>query len=133
MKDRFAPVTLETAYLYNDKTKKKAYYAFPIKQQTMHIQYWKDMLGEAGFKETDIPRHLEGVLVVLVRQGRSPAIRKATGQRLYGIGFPMGVDSTDSFQSFLSWVDAYNVKLVDDNGKLLVDDPKVQGGPDQRR
>jgi len=24
------------------------------------------------------------------------------------------------FQSFLSWVDAYNVKLVDDNGRLLV-------------
>jgi multiple sugar transport system substrate-binding protein len=40
----------------------------------------------------------------------------------------MGVESTDSFQSFLSWVDAYNVKLVDDSGKLLVDDPKVREG-----
>ena len=29
-------------------------------------------------------------------------------------------------------MDAYNVKLVDDNGKLLVDDPKVQAGPDRR-
>ena len=55
MKGRFAPVTIETAYLYNDKAKKKAYYAFPIKQQTLHIQYWKDMLGQAGFKENDIP------------------------------------------------------------------------------
>src|SRR5947199_10811248 len=36
-KDRFAKNTVETAYLYNDKTKKKAYYAFPLKQQTMHI------------------------------------------------------------------------------------------------
>jgi len=62
-----------------------------------------------------------------VRQG-SARIRKATGQRLFGTGFPMGVESTDSFQSFLSWVDAYNVKLVDDNGKLLVDDPKVKAG-----
>jgi hypothetical protein len=25
-------------------------------------------------------------------------------------------------------VDAYNVKLVDDDGKLLVDDPKVRAG-----
>ena len=25
-------------------------------------------------------------------------------------------------------MDAYNVKLVDDNGKLLVDDPKVKQG-----
>ena len=55
MKDKFLKNTLETTFLYNDKTKKKAYYAFPLKQQTMHIQYWKDMLAEAGFKESDIP------------------------------------------------------------------------------
>jgi len=55
MKDRFEPVALSTANLYSDKAKKKAYYAFPIKQQTLHIQYWKDMLAQAGFKENDIP------------------------------------------------------------------------------
>jgi multiple sugar transport system substrate-binding protein len=38
------------------------------------------------------------------------------------------VDSSDSFYSFLTFMDAYNVKLVDDNGKLLVDDPKVKAG-----
>jgi multiple sugar transport system substrate-binding protein len=38
----------------------------------------------------------------------------------------MGVESTDSFQSFYTFMDAYNVKLVDDDGKLLVDDPKVR-------
>src|SRR6201991_3297915 len=41
MKDRFEPVALSTANLYSDKAKKKAYYVFPIKQQTLHIQYWK--------------------------------------------------------------------------------------------
>ncbi len=55
IKDKFLKNTVETTYLYNDKTKKKAYYAFPLKQQTMHIQYWKNMLAEAGFKESDIP------------------------------------------------------------------------------
>jgi multiple sugar transport system substrate-binding protein len=40
----------------------------------------------------------------------------------------MGVGSTDSFQTFMSWVDAYNVKLVDESGKLLVEDPKVRDG-----
>ena len=53
---QFAPNTVETTFLYNDKTKKKAYYAFPMKQQTMHIQYWIDMLDQAGFKESDIPK-----------------------------------------------------------------------------
>src|SRR5258708_23714267 len=40
----------------------------------------------------------------------------------------MGVGSRDSFYSFLTFADAYNVKLVDDDGKLLVDDPKVRQG-----
>jgi multiple sugar transport system substrate-binding protein len=40
----------------------------------------------------------------------------------------MGVDSSDSFYSFLTFMDAYNVKLVNDSGKLLVDDPSVRTG-----
>src|SRR5687768_7629615 len=56
IKDRFAPNTVETTYLLNEAAGKRAYYAFPIKQQTMHIQYWTDMLSEAGYKESDIPK-----------------------------------------------------------------------------
>ena len=56
-------------FLYNDKTKKKAYYAFPIKQQTMHIQYWKDMLARGGLQGDRHPDRLEGLLGLLVRQG----------------------------------------------------------------
>ena len=55
IKGRFAPNTIETTYLLNDRTKQRAYYAFPLKQQTMHIEYWTDMLSMAGFKESDIP------------------------------------------------------------------------------
>jgi multiple sugar transport system substrate-binding protein len=127
MKSQFSPSTLETAYLYHDVAKKKAYYAFPLKQQTMHIQIWKDMLGKAGFKQADIPTTWKEYWSFWCDKVQ-PAYRKASGQRVFGIGNPMGVDSTDSFQSFLTFVDAYNVKMVDDNGKLLVDDPKVREG-----
>jgi multiple sugar transport system substrate-binding protein len=127
MKDRFLPNTLETTYLYNDKTKKRAYYAFPLKQQTMHVQYWLDMLATAGFKESDIPAGWKDYWSFWCDKVQ-PALRQKTGQRLFGIGQPMGVDSSDSFYSFLTFADAYNVKLVDDNGKLLLDDPKVKQG-----
>ena len=46
---KFEPAALSTTFLLNNADGKRAYYAFPIKQQTMHIQYWKDMLAEAGF------------------------------------------------------------------------------------
>jgi multiple sugar transport system substrate-binding protein len=127
IKDRFAPNTIETTFLYNDKTKKKAYYGFPIKQQTMHVEYWIDMLEKAGFKESDIPTGWKDYWSFWCDKVQ-PAYRKASGTRAFGIGQPMGVDSSDSFYSFLTFMDAYNVKLVDDDGKLLVDDPKVRQG-----
>jgi multiple sugar transport system substrate-binding protein len=127
MKANFLPNTLETTYLYDDVTKKRAYYAFPLKQQTMHIQYWIDLLNNSGFKESDIPTDWKGYWSFWCDKVQ-PAYRQKTGTRNYATGFPMGVDSSDSFFSFLTFMDAYNVKLVDDNGKLLVDDPKVKQG-----
>jgi multiple sugar transport system substrate-binding protein len=127
MKSAFAPNTVETAILYNDQTKKKAYYGFPLKQQSMHVQIWKDMLETAGFKQSDIPTKWADYWTFWCDKVQ-PAYRKATSSRVYGVGQPMGVESTDSFQSFYTFMDAYNVKLVDDNGKLLVDDPKVREG-----
>ncbi|HEX7967016.1 MAG TPA: ABC transporter substrate-binding protein [Stellaceae bacterium] len=127
IKGRFAPNTVETTYLLNGKTKKRAYYAFPLKQQTMHIEYWIDMLDAAGLKESDIPTTWKEYWSFWCDKAQ-PAYRKKSGSRIFGIGQPMGVDSSDSFFSFLTFADAYNVKLVDDDGKLLVDDPKVRQG-----
>jgi multiple sugar transport system substrate-binding protein len=127
MKDSFMPITLETTYLYNDKAKKRAYYAFPIKRQTMHINYWKDMLEEAGYKESDLPKAWYAYWDFWCDKAQA-GYRKKTGRRIYSVGSPMGVDSSDSFFSFLTFADAYNVKLVDDDGKLLVDRPEVRKG-----
>src|SRR3954468_2606997 len=112
---RFAPNTIETTFLYNDQLKNRAYYAFPIKQQTMHIQYWKDMLADAGIKESEIPTTWNEYWNFWCDKVQ-PASRQKTGQRVFGIGQPLGVDSSDSFFSFLTFADAYNVKMVSDSG-----------------
>ena len=127
LKTAFLPNTIETTLLYNDTTKARAYYAFPLKQNTIHVNYWIDMLAEAGYKESDIPSGWHEYWSFWCDKVQ-PAYRKKTGTRVYAIGNPMGVDSADSYQSFLSFIDAYGVKLVDDNGKLRVDDPKVKAG-----
>ena len=127
MKSRFTPNTVETTFLYNDKAKKKAYYAFPMKQQTIHIQYWGDLLEQAGFKDSDVPKDWQNYWAFWCDKVQ-PAFRRASGTRGFGIGQPMGVDSSDAYYSFLTFADAYNVKMVDDNGNLLVDDPKTRDG-----
>ncbi len=127
LKGQFAPNTVETTFLYSDKTKKSAYYAFPMKQQTMHIQYWIDMLGRRASRKA-ISRRAGRIT------GTSGAARcrRATGRRparaCSRSASRWASTSSDSFYSFLTFMDAYNVKLVDDNGKLLVDDPKVREG-----
>jgi multiple sugar transport system substrate-binding protein len=127
IRNKFEPAALATTFLYNNATQSRAYYAYPIKQQTMHIQYWKDMLAEAGFKESDIPKDWKAYWSFWCDKVQ-PAYRQKTGTRAFGIGQPLGVDSSDSFFSFLTFVDAYNVKMVNDSGKLLVDDPAVRQG-----
>ena len=127
VRNSFEPAALSTTFLYNNQAKNRAYYAFPIAQQTMHIQYWKDMLAESGFKETDIPKDWKGYWDFWCTKVQA-GYRQKTGKRAFGTGFPLAVDSTDSFYSFLTFMDAYNVKLVSDSGKLLVDDPTVRAG-----
>src|SRR5258706_1921703 len=127
MKANFLPITLETAFMWNDKAKKRAYYAFPMKRQTMHIQYWKDMLAEAGYKESDIPEAWKAYLDFGCGKAQE-GYRKKTGKRIYSVGSPLGVDSSDSFYSFLTYMDAYGVKLVDDNGKVTAGDKANRDG-----
>ncbi len=117
---------MEAAYLASGKTGKKAY-ALLLKQQTLHIQYWKDILAAAGFKENDIPYTwkeywafwCDKVQPAFVRRPAPPcsasAARWASSRRTF-------------HKSFLAWVDAYDVKLVDDTGKILVGDAKVRQG-----
>ena len=127
VRNNFEPAALSTTFLYNNQAKNRAYYAYPIKQQTMHIQYWKDMLAESGYKESDIPKDWNSYWDFWCSKVQA-GYRQKTGKRGFGTGFPMGVDSTDSFFSFLTFMDAYTVKLVNDSGKLLVDDPSVRAG-----
>lgn len=127
LRAKFEPRALSTTFLFNNAEQKRAYYAFPIRQQTMHIQYWKDMLADAGFKESDIPKTWKEYWNFWCEQVQ-PAYRQKTGNRGFGTGFPMGVDSSDSFFSFLTFMDGYNVQLVSDAGKVLVDDPTVRQG-----
>ena len=81
---RFAPNTVETTFLYNDRAKARAYYAFPIKQQTMHIEYWVDMLADAGFKESDIPTTWKEYWSFWCDKVQ-PAYRAKSGTRAFGI------------------------------------------------
>lgn len=122
MKAEFQPQALSTTFLMNGKTGKKAYYAFPVEQQMMHITYWKDMLEEAGFKESDIPKTWNGYWDFWCDKVQGSL--RAKGKRVYGIGHPMGIAASDTFYSFLTFANAYGAQVVDESGKIVLDEPK---------
>ncbi|MDJ1160121.1 extracellular solute-binding protein [Chelatococcus sp. SYSU_G07232] len=121
LKENFQPQALATTYLMHGKTGKKAYYAFPVEQQTMHITYWKDMLEEAGFKEGDIPATWDAYWDFWCDKVQGGL--RAKGKRVFGIGHPLGVAASDTFYSFLTFANAYDVKIVDDRGRVILDQP----------
>lgn len=122
LKAEIQPMALSTTFLMNGKVGKKSYYAFPVEQQMMHITYWKDMLEEAGFKEADIPKTWNGYWDFWCDKVQGSL--RAKGKRIYGIGHPMGIAASDTFYSFLTFANAYNAKVVDENGKIVLDQPE---------
>lgn len=122
IKDGFQPDALATTFLINGETGQKAYYAFPIERQTMHIFYWKDMLQDAGFSEADIPTEWNAYWDFWC--DKVQAALRAQGKRIYGIGHPMSVAASDTFFSFLTFANAYNVEIVDQDGKIVLDQPE---------
>ena len=126
LRDKFLPNTLSTANLTGPGGK-KAYFAAPIYQQTIHINYWNDMLSEAGFKPSDVPKGWKEFWSFWCDKVQ-PAHRKATGKRTFAIGNPMGVNGTDAFFSFHQFMLAHNVQIVDDSGKVLLGEAKNRSG-----
>lgn len=122
IKDQFLPDALKTTFLFNSKTGKKGYYAFPVEQQTMHFNYWSDMVAEAGFKDSDIPNTWNDFFDFWCDKVQGSL--RAKGKRVYGIGQPMGVGASDTFYSFLTWANAYGAQVVDEDGKIVLDQPK---------
>ncbi|HJS33725.1 MAG TPA: ABC transporter substrate-binding protein [Alphaproteobacteria bacterium] len=126
LKGQFSEGPLSTTLLFNSKANKRAYYAAPVEMQLMHINYWIDMLQDAGFKESDIPQGWSDFWNFWCDKVQG-ALR-AKGKRVFGIGHPASVQASDTFYSFHMFMNAYNVQVVDNDGKLTLDQPANKAG-----
>lgn len=123
VKDLYTKTALLTAHLYNDKAQKRAYYAVPIKQQAMHVFYWKSLLEKAGKTEKDIPQKWDDYWKFWEQVQDT---LRAKGERIYSMGLTVSAVGTDNYYLFNQLLLAYGARMVDDQGKLHADDPKVR-------
>ena len=117
LKNLFDPSALETVNYQNNETNKRGYYAVPIALQASHIHYWQDLL----LNNSEIPRSWDAFWQFWNRGKK--------GQTdIYALGLPMSAAAGDTFFLFEQFLEAYNVKLVNENGQLLADEPSVREG-----
>ena len=120
---------IETALLanncYNGKTKKRSYYAVPMKAAAVPFHVWTSLVEKAGFKTSDIPKTWDPFLDFFMPI--QDKLRAAGMREIYAYGYQLtatGVDPCITFQGFLN---AYGGQgMVTPDGKLHVDDPQIK-------
>ncbi len=126
IKQLYPKTVLESVYFYNNLKKQRSYYAIPIHQGIPHIFYWRDLLKLAGKNEKDIPQDWDAFWEFW-KQVQDTLLTQHN-QKIYGIGFPMSVGAVDTYEVFEQILEAYDIQLLDSQGQLRVDNPKVRQG-----
>jgi multiple sugar transport system substrate-binding protein len=124
-KVEYIETALLSTYSYNNVTKKRAYYAAPMKCAGIPFHIWKSLIEKAGYKIEDIPNTWDAFLDFF--KPVQDKLRAQGMRNVYSYGYQLtanGVDPGITFQGFLM---AYGGKdLVTPDGKLHTDDPKVR-------
>lgn len=126
VKSLYPESVLLAVNFYNNVDKKRSYYAVPIHQATMHIFYWRNLLKLVGRSDSDIPKDWGGFWEFWKQLQDELQTRQK--QDIYGLGFPFSIGASDTYYLFEQILEAFDVQLLDSEGQLLIDDPKVRQG-----
>lgn len=110
----------------NNSTKKRSYYAVPITQITTHLHCWQDMLLDVGEELASIPKSWQEFWAFW--QQMQIALKSKGLSKVYSLGLPVSPIASDSFVIFEQFLEAYDVKLLDEDGQLLLQNAQVRQG-----
>jgi multiple sugar transport system substrate-binding protein len=126
MANEYTQAALDSVSLFNNTVGERSYYAIPLEAQMMHIHYWKNLLEEAGLSPDDIPTDWDAFWDFWIQVQNT--LRDQGKEDIYGLGLPMSAQATDTYFLFQQFLEAYDVRFMDDNGQLLFDDQAVMDG-----
>ena len=125
VKAQYIDTALRGAYTYNNVTKKRAYYAVPMKCSAVPFNIWRSLIEKAGYRVEDIPNTWDAFLDFFMPV--QDKLRAQGMRNIYAYGYQLtanGVDPGVLFQAFLM---AYGGKgLVTPDGKLHTEDPDIR-------
>src|SRR5215472_6035106 len=125
VKSQYIDTALRATYCYNNVTKKRAFYAVPMKCSAVPFNIWQSLVEKAGYKISDIPNTWDAFLDFFMPV--QDKLRAQGMRNIYAYGYQLtanGVDPAILFQAFLM---AYGGKnLVTPDGRLHTEDPQVK-------
>ena len=128
IEEHLLPTAIQAVTLENGQTGDTSVYAIPVAQQIEHIHVWKSLVEQAGLSLDDVPTTWNEWWDWWCSEAQ-PAVRRATGDRQkYGVGQPMSSSASDTIFAYMMFLNAFDAKLVDEQGNLQVDDPGTREG-----
>ena len=124
-KTDYAPIAVDSCFLYNGATKKRGYYVVPLRITGWPFHIWGSLVEKAGFKIADIPNKWDAFLDFFMPVQDN--LRKQGTRNIYAYGYQLTANGVDPIATFNAFMIAYGGKnLVTPDGKLNSKDPQVR-------
>jgi multiple sugar transport system substrate-binding protein len=124
-KSKFLDVATRSMYLYNNETKKRSYYAVPMKASAATFHIWKSLVEKAGYKVSDIPNKWDEFIDFF--KPMQQKLRDKGMRRVYSWALEVSTNGTDPIRTFSVYNLAYGGgDMVTPDGVLHADDPKIK-------
>src|SRR5712691_5544268 len=124
-KKDFLKLAIDSSFLYNGVTNKRAYTMVPMKISGWPFHIWNSLVEKAGYKIADIPNTWDAFLDFF--KPVQDSLRKQGMRKVYAYGYQLTANGVDPISTFDSFVIAYGGKnFVTPDGKLNSSDPKVR-------
>jgi len=126
-KEAYLPSALDSAFFYNNETKKHSYYGVPYEGAVVPFHIWKDLVEKGGGKMSEIPDRWDAFIDYFIPIEKK--LRESGKRHLYSSAFVVSTIGNDPLNTFHAFMIAYGgVNLVSKDGKLNSTDPQVREG-----
>jgi multiple sugar transport system substrate-binding protein len=121
----FDRTALQTAFAFNNVTKKRSYYMIPNRMAVTPFHAWKSLIAKAGLKTSDIPKTWDAFLAFFEQV--QTKLRAQGRRNIYAYSIMISAAGFDVVGHFDHFMLAYGGKdLFTPDGKVHTDDPQCR-------
>ena len=124
-KSKMLPIAVESAFCYNNVTKKRSFYGVPYQGAVVPFHIWRTLVEKAGYKESDIPDKWDAFIDFFKPVQKK--LQELGMRHTYASAFVVSTIGNDPTNTMEQFIFAYGGKnLVGKDGKFNGKDPQVR-------